>query len=226
MARATPWTYWRPVQHREHLIEWSSVRGTSVGLPAHFHDEDQVTLVISGRRRFAVRDELLELGPGEMIVFPAGMAHASLHEPDGAHCLNAYLEPGTALDQAGLVDLLPRTDGDRVRTISCSLPRIDPSVRMRARLQELGAPRRTVASAAASIGMSREGFSRAFRRGAGMPPHAFQLIERLNCARELLRQGVPIASAAATAGFADQSHLGRCFRSTFGVTPGSYRSKS
>ena len=222
VASATPWRYWRPSQHRENLVEWSSVRGTLVGLPTHFHDEDQVTLVISGRRRFAIRDEIIELGPGEMIVFSAGTVHASLHEIDGAHCLNAYLKPGTASDPRSLGDLLLPIGAKGVRTIASHSSRVGSSARVSS--QELGAPQTSVGTAAASVGMSREGFSRAFRRGAGIAPHAFQMTRKLNRARELLRQGMPIASAAATAGFADQSHLGRCFRATFGVTPGAYRS--
>jgi AraC-like DNA-binding protein len=85
------------------------------------------------------------------------------------------------------------------------------------------APRWSVARRAERAGVTREAFSRAFVRRHGMPPHAFGLVARLNLARALLRSGAPIAAAAAEAGFADQSHLGRCFRRTFGVTPGRYR---
>ena len=39
----------------------------------------------------------------------------------------------------------------------------------------------------------------------------------------LLRAGVPIAEAAGSAGFYDQSHLSRYFRRILGVTPGQYQ---
>ncbi|WP_247876443.1 helix-turn-helix domain-containing protein [Azospirillum brasilense] len=71
--------------------------------------------------------------------------------------------------------------------------------------------------------MSREGYTRRFRKHHGVPPQAFALQERLNEARLLLRAGEPIAAVAADTGFTDQSHLGRCFRRAFGVTPGRYR---
>jgi AraC-like DNA-binding protein len=63
------------------------------------------------------------------------------------------------------------------------------------------------------------GFSRAF----GLPPHAWMLQERVRRAQVLLRDGVPPAEAAVRVGFADQSHLTRCFKRMTGVTPGRYR---
>ncbi|MCP2014020.1 AraC-like DNA-binding protein [Deinococcus sp. HSC-46F16] len=64
---------------------------------------------------------------------------------------------------------------------------------------------------------------RAFRRAHGLPPHAYQLQVRLRHAKRFLRGGETVAQAALRAGFADQSHFGRHFRRTFGVTPGQYR---
>jgi transcriptional regulator GlxA family with amidase domain len=49
------------------------------------------------------------------------------------------------------------------------------------------------------------------------------VVHRLNRARRLLAAGTMPAQAAAEAGFADQSHMGRHFRRTFGVAPGTYR---
>jgi AraC-like DNA-binding protein len=71
--------------------------------------------------------------------------------------------------------------------------------------------------------MSREGFSRRFRKLHGIPPHAFWQLAKLNDARRLLRAGRSIAAVAAETGFSDQSHLGRWFRRVFGVTPGRFR---
>jgi AraC-like DNA-binding protein len=80
-----------------------------------------------------------------------------------------------------------------------------------------------VSEAARLYGMSREGFSRRFKKLHGMAPQSFQLVEKLNDARRFLRMGKPIAEVAIQTGFADQSHLGRFFRRIFGVTPGRYR---
>jgi mannose-6-phosphate isomerase-like protein (cupin superfamily) len=37
-------------------VEFATVWGREVALPAHFHDEHQFTLVLSGRRTFLIGD--------------------------------------------------------------------------------------------------------------------------------------------------------------------------
>jgi AraC-like DNA-binding protein len=55
-----------------------------------------------------------------------------------------------------------------------------------------------------------------------LSPHRYAVMRRLDFARNQLRGGMPLAEVALTAGFADQPHLTRMFRSAFGVTPGRY----
>ena len=74
---------------------------------------------------------------------------------------------------------------------------------------------------AAGIGKFR--LVRLFRQRTGLPPHALQLAYRIQSARRLLEAGQTIAEAAATAGFADQSHLHRHFQRGLGVTPAEYQ---
>jgi AraC-like DNA-binding protein len=80
-----------------------------------------------------------------------------------------------------------------------------------------------IGAVAGLAGMTREGFTRHFYRLVGLTPHAYRIAARLNAARGLLASDVAPAEAAADAGFADQSHLGRAFRSYFGTTPNAYR---
>jgi AraC-like DNA-binding protein len=63
---------------------------------------------------------------------------------------------------------------------------------------------------------------RAFKRRFGITPHALQVQLRIEAARTLLARGAPIAEAAAQVGFADQSHFGRHFKRTTGITPREY----
>ena len=76
---------------------------------------------------------------------------------------------------------------------------------------------------AAVAGLSRFHLIRAFQRRYGVTPFAYQRNRRIEKARAVLRTGASLADAAAGAGFADQSHLGRAFRAVMGATPGEYR---
>lgn len=58
-----------------------------------------------------------------------------------------------------------------------------------------------------------------FRRGVGMTPHAYLTQIRLEAARSLLNQAVPIAVAAVSSGFYDQAALTRHFKRCLGITP-------
>jgi len=80
----------------------------------------------------------------------------------------------------------------------------------------------SLANLADLIGMNPYGLVRGFTRTWGLPPHAFLVQVRVQRAAAMLRRGVPPGTAAAEAGFADQSHLNRHFLVRFGVTPGVY----
>jgi AraC-like DNA-binding protein len=70
---------------------------------------------------------------------------------------------------------------------------------------------------------SRFQLSRDFRAAFGLPPHAYLVQLRLSEARRRLASGETPAEAAAAAGFADQSHLGRWFQRAYRMTPAAYR---
>jgi AraC-like DNA-binding protein len=72
-------------------------------------------------------------------------------------------------------------------------------------------------------GLSRFHLIRVFQRRYGVTPFAYLRHRRVEKARAALRTGASLADAAAGAGFADKSHLGRSFRAVMGATPGEYR---
>lgn len=72
-------------------------------------------------------------------------------------------------------------------------------------------------------GLTRWQLARQFRKAYGVSIYRFQLLRRLDLARELLRLGHPLADIAQSSGFADQAHLTRQFRSAFGLSPGQWR---
>lgn len=75
---------------------------------------------------------------------------------------------------------------------------------------------------AALAGLSVCRFVTVFRQQVGLTPHRFICHRRIRYAQALLRDGVPLAQAASEAGFFDQSHLSRHFKSVCGITPGRY----
>lgn len=81
----------------------------------------------------------------------------------------------------------------------------------------------SLATLAGIAGIDPFALVRGFSRAYGLPPHAWQVQERVRRAKALLRAGHTPAEAAAEAGFADQSHLTRHFKRLLGFTPGRYR---
>jgi len=75
-------------------------------------------------------------------------------------------------------------------------------------------------------GLSPYYLVRVFHKHVGIPPHQYQKNLRVLKARKLLARGAAISEVAYLAGFCDQSHLNRCFKTTLGVTPGKYATGS
>jgi AraC-like DNA-binding protein len=71
-------------------------------------------------------------------------------------------------------------------------------------------------------GISRFQVLRGFARATGLTPHAYMIQRRLQMTRRLIADGGNLADAAASSGFADQSHMTRLFTRTYGMSPGSY----
>jgi transcriptional regulator GlxA family with amidase domain len=71
-------------------------------------------------------------------------------------------------------------------------------------------------------GLSVSRFATLFRQEVGISPHRYLCLVRVRHAQRLLRHGTPPSVVATEVGFFDQSHLGRHFRRTVGVTPGDY----
>jgi AraC-like DNA-binding protein len=83
--------------------------------------------------------------------------------------------------------------------------------------------RLTLAELAAAAAVSPATLVRRFVAETGLTPHRYLVSRRVDRAKVLLARGVPVAEAAALAGFADQSHLHRHFTPAVGVTPGRFR---
>jgi AraC-like DNA-binding protein len=82
----------------------------------------------------------------------------------------------------------------------------------------------TLADLAAECGLSASHFARAFRQSTGYSPHQWLLRRRVESAKILLVRPEPtLSEVAATAGFADASHLNKVFKAVAGISPGAWR---
>jgi AraC-like DNA-binding protein len=75
-------------------------------------------------------------------------------------------------------------------------------------------------------GLTRYDLARQFRIMLGTSPYRYLLMRRLEFAREQMHAERPLVEVACDAGFADQPHFTRAFRSAFGLTPARYRALS
>jgi AraC-like DNA-binding protein len=72
-------------------------------------------------------------------------------------------------------------------------------------------------------GINKYVIIRLFKEEFAVPPHMYQTILRINYARKELRKCRSIAQVAVEAGFYDQSHFHKAFKSHVGLTPEKYQ---
>jgi AraC-like DNA-binding protein len=124
-------------------------------------------------------------------------------------------------------EMLTRACGLMLRDHSTvRLPHDTPGVdltRVRDRLADAPEVAPTLGELAALAGLGRFQLLRRFRQQFGATPHDWLLQRRADRARQLIREGVSLAEAAAGSGFADQSHMTRVFVRRFGFTPGAWQ---
>ena len=84
----------------------------------------------------------------------------------------------------------------------------------------------TLTDLAEIAGLSMWRFATVFRQQVGVAPHRYICRLRVQRAEALMKGGISPATAASEAGFCDQSHLSRHFKSVFGMAPGRYLATS
>ncbi len=83
-----------------------------------------------------------------------------------------------------------------------------------------------LAELAENVRISPYYFCRMFKQSTGLSPHQFVLRERIEHARQLLKQHrLPVVEIATKLGFSDQSHFASVFRRMVGTTPMRYGSQ-
>ena len=67
----------------------------ALGAPMHTHrNEDECSFVLSGRMSAMVGDEVVDAGPGELVVKPRGVPHAFWNAIDGETRVLELISPG------------------------------------------------------------------------------------------------------------------------------------
>ncbi|MCA8051821.1 helix-turn-helix domain-containing protein [Burkholderia arboris] len=81
-----------------------------------------------------------------------------------------------------------------------------------------------LADVASACGLSRGYFVKAFHQTTGLPPHRWLVVQRVERAKEWMRNpNLPLSMIADACGFADQSHFSRTFMRLTGVSPRRWR---
>jgi AraC-like DNA-binding protein len=143
--------------------------------------------------------------------------------------LHVDLDAGRASEleaQSRLTTLLAawiRRHGEVIRRAPLASNHRPDVARVREFLDDCWQRKPALSELAALAQLSPYQLLRAFVRRYGLPPHAYMIQRQLREARRLLDAGSSIADVAHACGFADQSHLHRHFKRTWGVTPGQYR---
>jgi AraC family transcriptional regulator len=74
------------------------------------------------------------------------------------------------------------------------------------------------------VSLSKSHFSRAFKQSLGSSPMAYVSTRRVERAKLMMASTRErLSDIALACGFADQSHLNRCFRRIVGISPGVWR---
>ncbi|HZN98912.1 MAG TPA: AraC family transcriptional regulator [Gemmatimonadales bacterium] len=164
------------------------------------------------------RARLLLLPPDLLQEMPGGIprfGRTPLFDPILAH---AFSEPWSADQLQSLLAKLLQHRAEAERPLPAR--RMDRAIRRaQEHLQLHVTEQHTLEELAGIAQVSKSYLVREFHRMVGLPPHAYHLQLRIARAARLLALGLPLSRVAFDAGFADQSHLSRRFKSAYGLTP-------
>lgn len=157
-----------------------------------------------------------------------GLAFSSRHANDAAvtQSVDGFCQPVTSdCAASALAAQLPQWIARHARPEGAQYPATVP-VDLVAAIDTMHTEierRITVKELAKACAMSDSQFIRRFHAAFGMTPGGYLQNLRLNGARRLLSQGMALADAAHSMGFADQAHMQRAFKVHHAMTPGTYR---
>ena len=206
----------------------------------HSHPQLSIGAIVEGETRCVCGEEEYLLGPGDLIVIPANVAHSCNPLSGRArsyHMLyvDTHLTPGQrairspalfALYQQIVKQMRPQD----IAALLAALPAVaqaqdalrDTSRQLRqALLQDLQHPP-SLDALARRFSLRKETLIRLFRRDTGLTPGHFLAMSRVEYAKARLRAGDALADVGYQSGFADQSHFHKTFVNFTAATPRQY----
>ncbi len=82
-----------------HLAVFEYTGYAKIGPPLHIHhQQDEIFTVITGKYRFQAGDKIFELGPGETIFLPRGVAHTWIQLSDEGKLIY-FLQPAGKMEE-------------------------------------------------------------------------------------------------------------------------------
>jgi AraC-like DNA-binding protein len=227
-------------------VEVLRAKFTGRAFSPHWHEEFAIGLIDAGIERFEYQGATHVAGQGDIVLLNAGDVHTgesfdergfgfrmlyvpknSLQEVAAAnrdtaeslHFTKAVLRQIESLFITAIAGVLDQSSSSFTPVASEKAPSAILSAKdylLDHLFEEV--PLERLASLA---GLSKYHFLRMFRLRFGLPPHAYQLQQRIFHAKTLL-QALPPIVVAQQCGFADQSHFHRVFRALVGSAPGTY----
>lgn len=131
---------------------------------------------------------------------------------------NSIIRPGVDLEHR-LVGMLRERI---VASTALSIPAAAPARAVAEQLRDDPADERSIEEWAAEQHVSARTLQRAFATETGLTLQQWRARRRMEVAAALLRQGHPLCSIAARAGYRSDSAFRRAFKEQFGVAPSSY----
>ncbi len=196
-------------------------------IAAHRHRDAYAAVVRSGSYAETAVDGCIEVRTAMIVVHPALHLHANVVN-DAGRVWNTPIQKqavslwgafaGRGAERLAGLDRRPMDDEVLEALETCS--RV-ARMRMPAWLSDLttlGFKRFDVARK----DVSREHAHRVFKAYFGMSPGRWRRERQLQCALARLAGGASQVQAAVDAGFSDQSHMCRVFRTELGATPGRF----
>jgi len=216
-----------------------------VAYAPHRHDTYTIGITLSGIQSFTYRGAERASHPGQIVILHPDEQHDGRAGDDEVFRYRAaYISPvdiQEALDGQSLpfveggvsVDArLHRAAAALLRDYERPLSRLEyqDALYDLALAFEAAAGARDYVEAHLSLGFSlaeleratgrcRWQLSRDFRAMFGTSPYRYLTLRRLDLARRMMRDGGAMAQIAHDCGFSDQSHFGRAFKQTYGLTP-------